>query len=78
MALPIEDYALIGDTQTAALAERGYRDMARMVMVIDRVMPTLVVQEMKEDGLPMRDVSEECRKLVHDAWTRESTAAGMR
>ena len=61
----------LGDDETARLADRGYRDCARMIMEIDRLMPTLVVQELQQDGLPVRDVADECRRLVSDAWTRQ-------
>ena len=33
----------LGDNETAQVCERGYRDMARMVMEIDRLMPGLVI-----------------------------------
>ena len=60
-----------GDQETAQLAEQHYRDEARMVMVIDQIMPTLVVQEFKQDGLPAQDPSQEVQRIVHDAWTRQ-------
>lgn len=65
----------LGDQQTAMLADRGYRDCARMVMEIDRVMPNLVIQELQQDGLRVADVSEQCRKLIHDAWTRQGVTS---
>ena len=59
------------DRETAALAERGYRDAARAIMAIDRVMPPLVLQELRQDGFQVRDVADECATMVHDAWNRE-------
>lgn len=67
----------LGDHETMLLAERGYRDAARMAMEVDRVMPGLVIAELKQDGLPARDVAEDCKKMVHEAWTTgSSTTAG--
>lgn len=65
----------LADQETAALAETGYRDMARMVMAIDRLMPALVIAELQQDGLSVNDVQEHCRQLVSDAWKTGSTAA---
>jgi len=62
----------LGDHETEELAEQGYRESARLVMEIDHFMPTLVVQEMKADGLPASDVSDWAQKLVHGAWNRQS------
>ena len=64
----------LGDSQTAQLAERGYRDCARLVMHIDRIMPGLVIAELRQDGLTVQDVSDECRKMVHDAWNRDAAS----
>lgn len=68
----------LADAETAALAERGYRDCARLVMVIDRIMPALVVQELKQDGLPVLDVTDQVRSMVRDAWRREAGPAGIK
>lgn len=70
--------ASLEDTKTAELAEHAYRDCARMVMVIDRIMPTLVLQELKQDGLAVKDVSESARAMVRDAWRREAPAASVK
>jgi ferritin-like metal-binding protein YciE len=67
----------LGDEETARLAERGYRDSARLAIEIDRIVPQLVVAELRQDGLPVRDVSEECRALVRDAWAQQASAAGF-
>jgi hypothetical protein len=61
----------LDDDVTEELAERGYRDTARLVMEIDRVLPAVVVQELQQDGLPAHDVSEWARNIVHGAWTGE-------
>jgi hypothetical protein len=65
----------LGDRDTADVAARGYRDMARMMMEIDRVMPPLVVQELTQDGQQAADVSESSRQLVHEAWRSGAAAA---
>lgn len=62
----------MGDTETAQLAERHYRDAAHMVMWIDRVIPQLVIEELRQDGMSVRDVSDDCRRMVHEAWNRDS------
>lgn len=64
----------LGDTETARLAEQGYRDCARLVMHIDRIMPGLVIDELRQDGLTVQDVADQCHQLVHDAWSREQGA----
>lgn len=67
----------LDDAETAALAERGYRDCARLIMVIDRIMPQLVLEELRQDNLPAVDVSDQVRTLVRDAWRWESGPAGV-
>jgi hypothetical protein len=37
-------------------------------MDVDRVMPRLVIAELKQDGLSPTDVSEDCKRMVHEAW----------
>ena len=65
----------LGDSETASVAEQGYRDAARLVILIDKIMPTLVIQELREDGLPMTEVSDQVHTMVVHAWRRE--ASGM-
>jgi hypothetical protein len=60
----------LGDHETEELAEQGYRDCARLIMQIDALMPSLVVEELQQDQLPARDVSDWARGLVAEAWTR--------
>jgi hypothetical protein len=61
----------LGDGVTANLAEQGYRDMARLVMHIDRIMPALVLRELRKDGLPVGPISEQSLMMVQRAWDRE-------
>jgi ferritin-like metal-binding protein YciE len=68
--------ASLGDHDTATLAERGYRDAARMVMEIDRLMLGLVLEELGQDRRQVADVSQACRTMVHDAWRRADLSAG--
>lgn len=65
----------LGDNETTIVAEQGYRDAARLVILIDRIMPTLVIQDLREDGLPMTEVSDRVQAMVIQAWRRE--ASGM-
>lgn len=67
----------LGDQETGELAERGYRDCARLLMVIDRIMPRLVLEELRQDDLPATDVADQVRKMVSDAWRREAGPAGV-
>ncbi len=67
----------LDDRETSELAERGYRDCARMIMMVDRIMPRLVLEELQQDKLPAIDVSEQVRTMVRDAWRREAVAAGV-
>ena len=64
----------LGDRETADVAGRGYRDMARMMMEIDRFMPDLVIHELRQDGHQAGDVAEKCRQLVHEAWRSPSSS----
>lgn len=68
----------LGDDATATLAEQGYRDMARLVMHIDQMMPALVLQELRQDGLPVASISEQSIVMVHRAWDREAARGGPR
>lgn len=61
----------LGDHDTEELAEEGYRDCARLVMRIDRTMPTLVIEELLQDGFAAQNVAEWAHHLVSDAWQRE-------
>lgn len=67
----------LGDRETATLAESGYRDAARMVMLIDRIMPRLVIEELREDNLPISDVAEQVVAMIPDAWKREAENLGL-
>lgn len=67
----------LGDGVTAALAEQGYRDAARLVMHIDRIMPALVLQELRKDGLPVGPISEQSLMMVQRAWDREAALSDL-
>jgi hypothetical protein len=67
----------LGDHETEELAEQGYRDCARLVMQIDRLMPRLVFEELQQDGLPASDVSDWAKRLVSEAWTRDEARTGV-
>jgi hypothetical protein len=70
----------LGDAETATLAEQGYRDAARLVMRIDQLLPSLVLQELRQDGLPVGPVgpvAEQSLMMVQRAWRREAPSAGF-
>jgi hypothetical protein len=61
----------LADRETAALAERGYNDTARMAMHVDRIVPTIVVEELRENKqLAPLDVQDQAREMVKSAWDR--------
>jgi hypothetical protein len=65
----------LGDHETEELAEQGYRDCAGFAMQIDRLMPTLVFEELRQDGFGAQDVSDWAHRIVSDAWTREQVGS---
>ncbi|MDC0723141.1 hypothetical protein [Nannocystis bainbridge] len=67
----------LGDSDTALLAEQGYRDAARMVMHIDRILPSLVAQELREHNLPIADLEHQSRTMLARAWKREESELGL-
>jgi hypothetical protein len=62
----------LGDHDTEELAEAGYRDHARLVIEVDRLLPTVVVQELQQDKLPAQDVSDWAQRIIHTAWERQA------
>jgi hypothetical protein len=67
----------LGDHETEELAEQGYRDCARLAMRIDRVMPGLVFEELRQDGFAAQNVDDWASRIVSDAWTREQVGSGI-
>ena len=64
----------LGDRETSALAETGYGDAARLIMHIDRILPTVVLQELNQDGLAVADVAKATQSMVKKSWDREASA----
>ena len=63
----------LGDSETAALAERGYADTSRMIMHIDRIMPKIIVEELREDrSLQPLDTEAQTRSMVKKAWEQQA------
>lgn len=63
----------LGDDETTRLAERGYADTAKMIMHIDRIMPKIVVEELREDDtLRPNDTQEYTHAMVRKSWEREA------
>ena len=61
----------LGDKRTASLAERGYTDTAKAIMHIDRILPKIVVEELREDkALQPVDTQEETTSMMKKAWDR--------
>jgi hypothetical protein len=65
----------LGDVETTRLAERGYADTAKMIMLIDRIMPKIVIEELREDeALRPDDTQEQTHSMVKKSWQREAQA----
>jgi hypothetical protein len=63
----------LGDSETAAIAERGYADTSRMIMHIDRIMPKIIVEELREDrSLQPLDTEAQTRSMVKKAWEQQA------
>lgn len=65
----------LGDTATAMIAERGYSETAGAIMLIDRVLPRMVVEELGEEkSLHPTDTSAQCQEMIKKAWNREAAS----
>lgn len=61
----------LSDTETEKLAEQGYRESARMVMMIDGALPKITVEELREGReLTVLDVQERTHAMLKKAWNR--------
>lgn len=68
----------LGDVETTRLAEQGYADTAKMIMHIDRIMPKLVVEELREDeALRPNDTQEQTHSMIKKSWEREVQSAAI-
>jgi hypothetical protein len=68
----------LGDHDTEELAEAGYRDTAQLAMQIDQLLPTLVVEELEQDGFHAQDVSAWAKHIISDAWNRQGAGSLVR
>lgn len=67
--------ASLGDNETTMLAERGYAETARMIMHVDRILPKIVIEELREDkALNPIDVAQQTQSMLKKAWNREATS----
>jgi hypothetical protein len=66
----------LGDTETAMVAERGYRETAKCIMHIDKVLPKIVVEEIREHVKTATDATELTRTMMKTAWNREAATFG--
>jgi ferritin-like metal-binding protein YciE len=63
----------LADAETAGLAQRGYEETTKMIMHVDKIMPKIVVEELREDReLAPMDAQEATRAMVQHAWDREA------
>lgn len=65
----------LGDRETENLARTGYQDVARLSMEVDHLLPKVVLQELKQDGLTVGDVSIEAIAMMKQAWNRDTSQA---
>ena len=64
-----------GSPPSRSLADKGYDDTAGATMLIDRVLPKMVVEELSEEkSLAPADTSSQCRDVVKKAWNREAAS----
>ncbi|MBC7793850.1 MAG: hypothetical protein H7Z43_09085 [Clostridia bacterium] len=61
------------DSETAKLAERGYRDAAKTIMHLDHVLPAVTVEELREHNPSVRNSAEQVRTMVSQAWDRSQS-----
>jgi ferritin-like metal-binding protein YciE len=64
----------LDDVETADLAQQGYQASAKMVMHLDRVLPHLTVEDLREQKLDVAEVSQQVNAMVANAWKRVETA----
>ena len=63
----------LNDEETTALAQRGYADTTRMIMHCDRILPKIVVEELRENPtLTVKDTQDKTREMVKKAWDRDA------
>ena len=60
----------LADADTAALAQEGYEDAARMVMHLDGILPKVTIEELREGNLDVSDVTARVKTMVEKAWDR--------
>jgi ferritin-like metal-binding protein YciE len=65
----------LDDMDTAMLAQAGYEGAARLVMHLDRILPSITVEELREENLDVKDVSDEVNAMVASAWDRAQPSA---
>lgn len=66
----------LGDTETAMIAERGYSETAKCIMHIDKVLPKIVVEEIREHVTTASDSTDLTRGMMKTAWNREAPTFG--
>ncbi len=65
----------LGDEETAQLAQRGYSDTTRIIMHLSRILPKIVVEELREDKeLMPTDTQEKTRAMLKEAWNFDAPA----
>jgi len=60
----------LADAETSTVAQEGYEDTARMVMHLDRILPKVTIEELREGKLDVTDVTERVKAMVEKAWDR--------
>jgi len=65
--------ASLSDAATEALAEQGYRETARMVMMLDHTLPKVTIEELREENDSVLDVHAKTAAMLKNAWNREQS-----
>jgi len=64
----------LNDPETSKLAQSGYEDSARLIMHLDRILPKITIEELREDKLDVSDVTEKTKAMVAAAWDRTKSS----
>ena len=68
----------LSDPETAALAQRGYGETTQLIMHTDRILPKIVVEELRENRLLLPiDAQESTRRMMKSAWDRTAPPSSI-
>ncbi|MFN0073382.1 MAG: hypothetical protein ACKVVP_18020 [Chloroflexota bacterium] len=62
------------DEETAQLAQAIYKESAICVERIDVIMPKIVLDDLRDDGFTVLNVTDDSHRIIRDAWTGSTDA----